>query len=100
MIVLVAAVATIPLLPAVRRRMTSRDLEIWRMLQRFQITRSQVEADAVGLARAVGRCAMCPSVEECGRWLTSGKADGVDEFCPNASFVAQAGAAKDLRQKR
>lgn len=64
-----------------------RELEMWRMMR----SRGRVADDSVrpaDMARAIRRCTLCPSVEECRRWLASGRAEGADEFCPNTRFFA------------
>lgn len=38
-------------------------------------------------AVAVRRCVACPDKPACDAWLASGKREGAEAFCPNASFV-------------
>ena len=74
LVLFIALVALLSLGYAGWRRMTSRDGE---------------------MARAVGRCMLCPSIEDCDNWLASGKRDGLADFCPNAGTLAGLGSAKD-----
>lgn len=44
------------------------------------------------MSEAVRICRVCPSVEPCNQWLrgTAGGADGIPQFCPNATRFARA----------
>jgi hypothetical protein len=62
----------------------------------FQVMRRHgAGADqAFGTARhdavlAMRRCTFCAYKAECDRWLASGAKNGLDDFCPNADFVAR-----------
>ena len=94
--VFAGVVALMPFAYAGWRRLTSRDgdLQIWRAMRRVGV----MPADAAGhepkMARAVRRCVMCPSIEECDHWLGSGNREGLGLFCPNASFFAELKATK------
>ena len=81
--------AVVPGVYALRKRMAAKDgpLEIWRVLHRRGLGDSDTERDPRGLAYAVRRCMVCPSVHTCHDWLAAGKREGLEEFCPNARFV-------------
>lgn len=70
------------------RRLTARegDLQIWQALRRSGLSAEDAAAQPAQLGYAVRRCVMCPNIEECDRWLASGKREGLDEFCPNATY--------------
>ena len=70
------------------RRLTARegDLQIWQALRRSGLSAEDAAAQPGQLGHAVRRCVMCPSIEECDHWLASGKREGLDEFCPNATY--------------
>ena len=38
---------------------------------------------------AVRRCTFCAYKAQCDQWLASGAKRGLEEFCPNAEFVAR-----------
>jgi hypothetical protein len=38
---------------------------------------------------AVRRCTFCSYKAECDQWLASGAKRGLEDFCPNAEFVAR-----------
>ncbi len=99
LILVVGAVVAGPVVYAAWRRITAReaDLEFWRVIGRLGLTREAASDDA-GRARAVRRCIACPNLDQCGDWLASGRKDGLDEFCPNASFYAALEQAKASRQ--
>jgi uncharacterized protein DUF6455 len=40
-------------------------------------------------AIAVRRCMTCAQKSECNQWLSSGAKRGMEDFCPNAEFVAR-----------
>jgi len=94
-------VASLPFAYAGWRRLTQRegDLQIWRALRRTGIAAEDAAASQAKLARAVRRCVMCPSIEECDHWLASGDREGLGLFCPNASFFGEMKAEKDSRTK-
>lgn len=98
LLVFAAAVALLPFAYAGWRRLTSRDgeLQIWRAMRRIGIAQDAPGPDAE-LARAVRRCVLCPSIEECDHWLAADKREGLGLFCPNASFLAR---MKDQPPKR
>lgn len=81
-------VAALPMAFAGWRRLVAREgeLQIWRTMRRRGITREDTVGQEVSLGRAVRRCVMCPSIDDCDQWLSSGKQDGLDLFCPNAAF--------------
>jgi hypothetical protein len=81
--------ATLPALYALTRRMSTRtgELEIWRVMHRVGLS----PVDAAGeeprsLALALRRCALCPGVDACHEWLASSSREGLESFCPNASY--------------
>jgi hypothetical protein len=87
-LLLIAAAA--PGIYALRKRMTATGvgpLELWRVLHRRGLGEEDTARDPRGLGYAVRRCMLCPSVETCHEWLEGGKRDGLEEFCPNASYV-------------
>jgi hypothetical protein len=87
-ILLLAAVA--PALYVLGRRMAARpgQLEIWRVMHRVGLAPAQVAAEeSRGLAYALRRCTLCPSVDACHEWLDSGSREGLERFCPNASLI-------------
>lgn len=93
LILFALGIAGLPYLYAAWRRIGAReaDLEIWRVMAQRGI--DPVGATPATLARAVRRCALCPSIEECDRWLAENEHDGLDEFCPNAALMEKLGAA-------
>ena len=99
LVLFAAAVAMMPFACAGWRRLTSRDgdLQIWRAMRRVEVTPADAAGQEAKMARAVRRCVMCPSIEECDHWLGSGSREGLGLFCPNASFFAE---LKDQRPKR
>jgi hypothetical protein len=84
---LLAAVA--PALYALRRRISGGEqkLEFWRALQRRGLSVADVSADPGTLKVALRRCTLCPSVDMCTEWLASRERDGLERFCPNASYL-------------
>jgi hypothetical protein len=87
-ILLLAAVA--PVLYVLGRRMAARpgQLEIWRVMHRVGLSPAEAAAqESRGLAYAVRRCTLCPSVDACREWLASGSREGLERFCPNASLI-------------
>lgn len=73
------------------QRLTARegDLQMWQAMRRSGLSLEDAAAQPGQLGHAVRRCVMCPSIEECDHWLASGKREGLDEFCPNATFFAE-----------
>ena len=92
-----AAVAMLPFAYAGWRRLTSRegDLQIWRAMRRAGVTPQDAAGQETKMARAVRRCVLCPSIEDCDHWLGSGNREGLGLFCPNASFFADLKSAKE-----
>jgi hypothetical protein len=97
LVLLIAIVAIVPLLYTGWRRMMSRegDLQMWRTLHRVGLSPQDMAGGDAKAARAVRRCMLCPSIEDCERWLASGSREGLADFCPNASFFAELKSAKD-----
>lgn len=98
MLVLFAAmVALLPFASAGWRRLTSRDgeLQIWRTMRRIGVAQADHHAHDGKMARAVRRCVMCPSIEECDHWLASGNREGLGLFCPNAGFFGDLKSTQD-----
>jgi hypothetical protein len=92
-----AMVAALPFAYAGWRRLTARegDLQIWRAMRRSGIAPQDASQSDAKMARAVRRCVLCPSIEECDHWLASGNREGLGLFCPNASFFGELKTAKD-----
>lgn len=93
-VLLVLFASTVALLPfayAGWRRLTARegDLQIWRALQRSGLGTEDTAGHEAKLAHAVRRCVMCRSIDECDHWLAAGSREGLEHFCPNATFFAQ-----------
>lgn len=91
-----AAIGLMPLALAGWRRLMSREgeLQIWRAMPQAGVTPPDAADRHGSLARAVRRCVMCPSIEECEDWLASGRRDGLDRFCPNATFFVELKTSK------
>jgi hypothetical protein len=87
LLLLIAAVA--PGLYALRKRMVAGEgrLQLWRVLQRRGLDATDTAADGRALAVAVRRCTLCPRVDDCEDWLAAGKREGLESFCPNATYV-------------
>jgi hypothetical protein len=66
-------------------------------MRRTGISSDDAAGQDAKLARAVRRCVLCPSIEECDRWLASGSREGLGLFCPNATFFGDLKAGKDKR---
>ncbi|HEU4352871.1 MAG TPA: DUF6455 family protein [Burkholderiales bacterium] len=84
---LLAAVA--PGLYLLSKRMTARpgELEIWRAMNRLGLTPAEAASEQPrSLAVALRRCTLCPSVDACHEWLAAGSREGLERFCPNASY--------------
>jgi hypothetical protein len=90
-------VAMLPLAYAGWRRLTSRegDLQIWRAMRRSGVAPQDAAGQEAKMARAVRRCVLCPSIDECNHWLDSGDREGLGLFCPNERFFAELKTAKD-----
>lgn len=88
-------VAALPFAHAGWRRATHRNekLQIWPVMRRLRIAPEAAPRNDAMMAHAIRRCVMCPSLDDCDQWLASGKADGLGEFCPNASVL------EDLRRR-
>ncbi len=92
-----AMVAMLPFAYAGWRRLTSRegDLQIWRVMRRAGVAPQDAAGQDAKMARAVRRCVLCPSIEECDHWLGAGNREGLGLFCPNASFFGELKSTKD-----
>jgi hypothetical protein len=88
-----AAVAALPFIHAAWRRICAReaDLQIWRLMARRGIVADDAPATQAKLARAVRRCVLCPSIEQCDHWLASDGETSLAEFCPNATLLDELG---------
>jgi len=88
LLLFMALISTLPFLYAAWRRVVARDadLQIWRVMRRRGLAPDGAPLTDAKVARAVRRCVLCPSLEECDHWLASGKTDGLAEFCPNAGL--------------
>jgi hypothetical protein len=86
--VFAALIALLPFAYAGWRRLTKQDgeLQMWRAMSRVGVSRQEATGEPAKLTRAVRRCVLCPSIEECDNWLASVQSAGLDEFCPNARF--------------
>jgi hypothetical protein len=81
--------AVLPALYALSRRMSARpgQLEIWQVIQRLGLTPARaLEDEPRNMAVAIRRCTLCPGVDACQEWLASGSREGLEHFCPNASY--------------
>jgi len=87
LLMLVAAMA--PGVYALRRRMAvgSGELEFWRVLHRRGLSAADTAEDPRNTAVALRRCTLCPSVGTCHEWLDSGARQGLETFCPNATYL-------------
>jgi hypothetical protein len=94
-----ALVAALPLAFAGWRRLVSRegDLQIWRAMRRLGVEGQDMACQDRNLARAVRRCVMCPSIDDCDSWLASGRREGINLFCPNATFFDNIAGPKGPR---
>jgi hypothetical protein len=88
-----AAVAALPFVYAACRRIGARqaDLQIWRVMARRGIVEDDAPAAQAKLARAVRRCVLCPSIEQCDQWLASEGEASLAGFCPNATLLDDLG---------
>jgi hypothetical protein len=98
-VLLVLFASTVALLPfayAGWRRLTARegDLQIWHALRRSGLSSHDTAGHDAKLANAVRRCVMCRSIDECDHWLASHSREGLEHFCPNASFFAELKSGK------
>ena len=84
-----AGIAALPYIEAACRRLGVRnaDLQLWRVMSRRAIDPDHVPATPARLA--VRRCVLCPSIEQCDRWLASNAQEGLEDFCPNATLLEQ-----------
>ena len=89
LIVFFMLVASLPFFYAGWRRVTDRgaELQIWPVMRRLGVSSEATPRHDATMARAIRRCVMCPSLEECEHWLASAKTGGIDEFCPNAAVI-------------
>lgn len=94
-----AAIALLPLAYGGWRRLTQHDgeLQIWRAMSRVGVSRQDATGEPAKLSRAVRRCVLCPSIEECDSWLACGERKGLDQFCPNAGFFDELKSATAKR---
>ena len=92
-------VAAVPMAFAGWRRLVARegDLQIWRVMRRRGLEAQSIGAKDATLARAVRRCVMCPSIDDCDHWLASGNREGLGLFCPNATFFREIERQKESR---
>jgi hypothetical protein len=92
-------VAAVPMAFAGWRRLVARegDLQIWRVMRRRGLEPDDTAVRDATLARAVRRCVMCPSIDDCNHWLASGKREGLGLFCPNATFFRDIERQKESR---
>ena len=81
--------AAAPALYLLRMRMSNgeRRLELWRVLARRGLSPTDATGEPRSLALALRRCALCPSVDACNRWLAREGPKRLDEFCPNAEYL-------------
>lgn len=98
----VGIIAAMPFAYAGWRRLTARDgdLQIWRAMRRQGLMPDAGAGDDAKMARAVRRCVLCPSIDECDHWLASGNKDGLARFCPNASLFDDLQRDRDQRPTR
>jgi len=101
LVLFAGTVALLPFAYAGWRRLTAHegDLQIWRALRRSGLSTDDAVGQEAKLARAVRRCVMCPSIDECEKWLASGNREGLGLFCPNSSFFAELKREKDQPAK-
>lgn len=69
------------------------NLRLSPMLHRYGVDLSSA-SDHYHAALATRRCIACSDKARCDAWLRSGKREGVESFCPNASFVQGAAARR------
>lgn len=63
-------------------------LRLFQVLERRGKRAPDLDSDLYAGANAVRRCVFCRARAECDAWLASGRRDGLEQFCPNAGFVA------------
>ena len=71
------------------KRMAARPahLEIWRVMHRLGLSPGDAaNEEPRNMALALRRCTLCPGVDACQEWLASGSREGLEQFCPNASY--------------
>ena len=90
-LLLVLASAVAPVVYATRKRigLPAGRLELWSVLNRRGLSAAEAAAEPRQLAIALRRCALCPSVEQCNRWLELGARERLEDFCPNATYVKE-----------
>ncbi|HVB49153.1 MAG TPA: DUF6455 family protein [Burkholderiales bacterium] len=57
------------------------------LMQRLAISADDAAGHEYALTAAVSQCASCGAAERCRDWLASGRREGVETFCPNASML-------------
>ncbi len=57
------------------------------LMQRLAISADGAAGHEYELTAAVSRCASCNAADRCRDWLASGRREGVEAFCPNASIL-------------
>ncbi|OGA42135.1 MAG: hypothetical protein A3G28_02415 [Betaproteobacteria bacterium RIFCSPLOWO2_12_FULL_68_19] len=87
-LLLFAAAAVVPGVVAVWRRVMndSGTLQLWQMMRRRGLKPEDAAGEERALAVAVRRCTLCPSTEQCERWL-AGEGEAPESFCPNATYL-------------
>jgi hypothetical protein len=70
------------------------ELQIWRVLRSRGIRAEEAAGKEREILVAAHRCSACRSAERCDAWLASGKAEGLEEFCPNYGLMQQLGAGR------
>ncbi|HET7197162.1 MAG TPA: DUF6455 family protein [Burkholderiales bacterium] len=70
------------------------ELEIWRVMRRRGLAVDEAATDPAPIARAIRRCQLCPSLDQCRAWLARGHCQGTDEFCPNDGFFRSLDSAQ------
>jgi hypothetical protein len=80
--------AAAPALYLLTKRMANgeRRLELWRVLARRGLSPTDATGEPRSLAFALRRCALCPSVDACNRWLAREEPKPLEDFCPNAEY--------------
>ena len=57
------------------------------IMQRLAISADHAAGHEYALTAAVSQCVSCSAAERCRDWLASGRREGVEAFCPNASIL-------------
>lgn len=72
-----------------RRSFGGEELALHDMLVRQGVSSERVwtAESARQLALAARRCASCGATKTCREWLDSGRREGYEQFCANASFI-------------